>query len=130
MNSPFAAYLDGRQACFKIDEDENHLAFLSTEPLREGHTLVIPKIACDALFDMEPGAYTQLMLFAQKAAQRLKRAIACTKVGMIVAGVKVRHVHLHLVPIEEPTDLDFSKAAPAEPAALGRTQEKIMAAAV
>ncbi len=129
MTSPFAAYLDGRQACFKICEDENHLAFLSTEPMREGHTLVIPKKNYEALFDMEPESYVQLMLFAQRAAQNLKRAMGCTKIGLAVAGIKVRHVHLHLVPIDQPTDLDFSKAAPAEPAALALTQAKIRAAA-
>lgn len=109
MKPTFLDILEGRKACFKILEDEEFLAFLSETPMRAGHTLVIPKKKEDALFEMDDGHLSRMMVFAKRAAGLLQSAVPCTKIGLIAAGIQVRHAHLHLVPIDQPMDLDFSK---------------------
>jgi len=109
MGSPFLEIIEGRKPCFKILEDAEFLAFLSETPIRSGHTLVIPKMEVDALFEMEDGQLSRLMVFSKQAARLIRSAVPCTKIGLMAAGIQVRHAHLHLVPIDQPTDLDFSK---------------------
>ncbi len=127
MAENFDGILSGSESSFKILENEEFLAFLSPKPLREGHTLVIPRRASEALFEMEADVYSRLMLFAKKTARFLKEVIPCTKIGLMAAGIQVRHVHLHLVPIDQPSDLDFSKAAAVSAQSLRATQAKLTA---
>ncbi len=110
MTSAFSAILNGRQICHKLLEDEEFVAFLSETPIREGHTIVIPKKEIDALFEMEDGLLSRMIVFSKKAAHLIKPAIPCVKIGLMAAGIQVRHAHLHLVPMDQPADLDFSKA--------------------
>src|SRR5690349_10940870 len=114
MPSAFNDILTGKKKCHKLLENEEFLAFLSETPIREGHTLVIPKSEIDAFFEMEDGLLARCMVFAKKTAGLLKKAVPCQKIGLMAAGIQVRHAHLHLVPINQPSDLDFSKARQAD----------------
>ncbi|MBP9865425.1 MAG: HIT family protein [Candidatus Omnitrophica bacterium] len=113
MATIFTEIVAGRTPCFKILEDDEFLAFLSETPMRGGHSLVIPKNEVDAIFEMDEGALSRMMLFAKRAAQLIQSAVPCVKIGLMAAGIQVRHAHLHLVPIDQPSDLDFSKQKPA-----------------
>ena len=112
MATLFSEIIEGRKACFKILEDEEFLAFLSETPIRSGHSLVIPKKEVDALFEMEDSHLGRMMVFAKRASRLIQSAVPCTKIGLMAAGIQVRHAHLHLIPIDQPADLDFSKQKP------------------
>lgn len=97
---------------FKVSEDENFFAFLSIGPHRPGHTLVIPKVHVDDFFEMESGLLDQILKFSKPLTKALKKAFnpKSGKVGLAVAGLEIPHAHLHLIPMDEIGDLDFSKA--------------------
>ena len=107
MASIFSKIIKGEIPCYKIAEDEHHLAFLDIMPIAKGHTLVIPKKEVDYIFDLEEEEYKNLWAFAQKVAKQVKSAIPCVKVGVAVVGLEVPHTHIHLVPINEIKDLNF-----------------------
>ncbi len=107
--SIFTKIITGEIPCFKIAEDEQFLAFLDINPLKFGHTLVIPKNEVDYLFDMENEDFTALNLFAKKVAVGVKKIIPCRKIGVAVIGLEVPHAHIHLIPIDNVSDMDFSK---------------------
>lgn len=111
MSTVFSKILAGELPCHKLLEDERHLAFLEIKPLNPGHTLVIPKREVDAFFDLEDDELSALMLFSKRVARAIKSAVPCKKVGVMVAGLEVRHAHVHLVPIIESVhELAFSRA--------------------
>ena len=110
MASIFSKIVSGEIPCFKIAEDDDYLAFLDVNPLVEGHTLVIPKIEVDYLFDMDDSTYSGLMSFAKKVAKAVGSAIPCKRVGVAVIGLEVPHAHVHLVPLNRMNDINFSKA--------------------
>lgn len=107
MSSIFTKIVNGEIPCYKIAEDEHHLAFLDMMPIAKGHTLVIPKNEVDFIFDLEEEEYKNLWAFAQKVAKQVKSAIPCVKVGVAVVGLEVPHAHIHLVPMNEIKDLNF-----------------------
>jgi histidine triad (HIT) family protein len=109
MASVFSKIVNSEIPCYKVAEDENYLAFLDIFPLAIGHVLVIPKIEIDYLFDLNDQKYTGLMLFAKRVAMALKKTIPCKKVGMVVLGLEVPHAHIHLVPLNNESDINFSK---------------------
>jgi len=109
MSSIFSKIVLGQIPCFKVAEDDHFLAFLDVNPLQKGHTLVIPKIETDYIFDLENGAYLDLWHFAKKVAKAQKKVITCQRIGVAVIGLEVPHAHIHLVPINTISDLDFSK---------------------
>lgn len=109
MASIFSKIVNGEIPCYKVAEDENFLAFLDIFPLAVGHVLVIPKVETDYLFDLEDQNYIGLMLFSKRVAIALKKAIPCKKVGVAVLGLEVPHAHLHLVPLNSESDINFSK---------------------
>ena len=108
MPSIFTRIVNGEIPCYKIAEDENYLAFLDVSPLAKGHTLVIPKKETDYIFDMEDGELGAFMQFAKEVAKALKLAVPCTKVGVSVIGLEVPHAHIHLVPMNSISDMNFS----------------------
>ena len=108
MASIFTKIINGEIPCYKIAEDEHHLAFLDIMPIAKGHTLVIPKKEVDFIFDMEAEEHKRLWAFAQEVAKKVKVAIPCVKVGVAVVGLEVPHTHIHLVPINEIKDLNFA----------------------
>ena len=109
MASIFSKIVKGEIPCFKVAEDERYLAFLDIFPIAIGHVLVIPKAEIDYLFDLDDEDYVGLMLFSKRVATALKKAIPCKKVGVAVLGLEVPHAHLHLVPLNSESDINFAK---------------------
>lgn len=109
MASIFSKIVAGEIPCYKVAEDENHLAFLDIAPVAEGHVLVIPKKEIDYVFDMEDAELAGLMVFAKKVAKALIKVCPAPKIGVSVIGLDVPHAHVHLVPIHGVTDIDFGK---------------------
>lgn len=109
MPSIFTKIVNREIPCYKITETENCLAFLDINPLAEGHTLVIPKKEVNYLFDLDNDLYNELFLLSKKIAAALDKVIPCKRVGVAVVGLEVPHAHIHLVPLNGPFDIDFSK---------------------
>ncbi|MBC7920270.1 MAG: HIT family protein [Ferruginibacter sp.] len=109
MPTIFSRIIAGEIPSHKVAEDEKFLAFLDVSPVAEGHTLVIPKREVSYLFDLDDEWYTGLMLFAKRIAPALARAVPCQRVGVAVIGLEVPHTHVHLVPLNQVEDLNFSK---------------------
>ncbi len=107
MSSIFTKIVNGEIPCYKVAEDEHHLAFLDVMPIAKGHTLVIPKKEVDLIFDLDEEEYKNLWAFVQKVAKKLKAAVPCVRVGVAVVGLEVPHAHIHLVPMNEIKDLNF-----------------------
>jgi len=109
MAGIFTKIVNGEIPCYKVAEDEHYLAFLDIFPVAIGHILVIPKVETDYLFDLEDQDYTGLMLFSKRVASALKIAVPCKKVGVAVLGLEVAHAHIHLIPLNSESDINFSK---------------------
>ena len=110
MASIFSKIISGDIPCYKIAEDEHYLAFLDIFPLREGHTLVIPKKEVDYLFDLEDELYQGLFAFSKKVAKAVESVMPCKRIGVAVIGLEVPHAHIHLVPMDKVQDIDFTQA--------------------
>ncbi|MBK9422333.1 MAG: HIT family protein [Flavobacteriales bacterium] len=109
MPSIFTRIIRGEIPCHKVGEDERFLAFLDISPLREGHTLVIPKLEVDKFFDLPVDVLSGIMPFAQEVAARIAKVVPCDRIGVSVVGLEVPHAHVHLIPIDSVYDMDFSK---------------------
>ena len=109
MGSIFSKIVSGEIPCNKVAENDQFLAFLDVMPLKEGHVLVIPKIAVDYIFDMEDALLADMMIFSKSVARALKNVFPCKKIGVTVIGLEVPHAHIHLIPINSLSDMDFSK---------------------
>jgi histidine triad (HIT) family protein len=110
MASIFTRIVRGEIPAYKIAETDDFLAFLDVRPLVAGHTLVIPKQEIDYLFDLPEELYVGLHVFAREVARALQRAVPCVRIGTAVIGLEVPHAHIHLVPMNDMSDLSFSKA--------------------
>jgi histidine triad (HIT) family protein len=110
MASIFSKIVIGEIPCYKIAEDKDFLAFLDINPIVKGHTLIIPKIETDYLFDIEDPVLEKIMLFSKKVAKAIEAAIPCKRVGVAVLGLEVPHAHIHLIPINSESDISFSKS--------------------
>jgi histidine triad (HIT) family protein len=109
MPSIFSKIVAGHIPAFKIAQDELFLAFLDVNPLQIGHTLVIPKKEIDYIFDLDDEIYSGLMLFSKKVAHAIEKSVDCKKVSVHVIGLEVPHAHVHLIPINQPKDCNFSE---------------------
>lgn len=109
MSSIFSKIVAGEIPAHVVAETTQFLAFLDVNPLAPGHVLVIPKQEIDYIFDMDEESYFGLTLFAKIVAQGLKKAFPCIKVGMAVIGLEVPHAHIHLIPMNNVNDMNFSK---------------------
>lgn len=109
MASIFSKIVAGEIPSYKVAEDNAHYAFLDINPVAPGHTLVIPKKEVDYLFDLTDEEYSSLLLFAKKVALAMKKALPCERIGVTVMGLEVPHAHIHLVPINKESDMNFSK---------------------
>lgn len=127
MPTIFTKILAGEIPAHKILENDRYLAFLDIRPVNPGHTLVIPKQEIDYIFDIEDELLKGLMIFAKKVAKAIKQTIPCQKVGIMVAGIEVPHAHIHLIPIDGVSDLNFARAKPMPQAELASTAAKIRA---
>ena len=108
MASIFTKIINQDIPSYKIAEDERFYAFLDINPNAKGHTLVIPKKEVDKLFDLDSETYLSLMQFAQKVAKALEKTIPCNRIGMTVVGLEVPHAHVHLIPINRASDINFT----------------------
>ncbi|MEK6614841.1 MAG: HIT family protein [Bacteroidota bacterium] len=108
MSSIFSKIVKGKIPCYKIAESENYLAFLDVFPLTKGHTLVIPKKEIDYIFDIEDEEFAGLQLFSKKVAKAMEKAISCKRIGVAVIGLEVPHAHIHLIPLNHVSDINFS----------------------
>lgn len=107
METIFSKIIKGDIPSYKVAEDDNYYAFLDIHPLAKGHTLVIPKLEVDNIFDLPDDIYQGLFMFANKVAKSIQQNFPCLKVGIAVIGIEVPHAHIHLVPINSVGDLDF-----------------------
>jgi histidine triad (HIT) family protein len=123
----FSKIIAGEIPSYKIAENEKFFAFLDIFPLREGHTLVIPKVETDKFFDLDDHFLSQMLVFAKPIAHAIEKAFDCNRCGLSVMGIEVPHAHLHLLPINNANDLNFTQPKPkASDEALKRAQEKIL----
>ena len=127
MASIFTKIVAGEIPCYKVAEDEHHLAFLDINPNTSGHTLCIPKKETDRLMDLEAQAYSDLMNFSRKVALALRQVVPCKRIGMSVIGLEVPHVHVHLIPLNEMSDATFQKKVTMSPEAFESLAQKIQA---
>ena len=123
----FSKIIAGEIPAYKIAEDDRFFAFLDIFPLREGHTLVVPRIEVDKFFDVPDAYLADMLLFAKPIARAIERAFDCNRCGLSVVGLEVPHAHLHLVPIDNADDLNFTRGKlKLTPAQLQSAQEKIL----
>jgi histidine triad (HIT) family protein len=128
MASIFTKIVAGEIPCYKVAEDEHHLAFLDINPNTKGHTLCIPKKETDRLMDLEEQPYNDLMNFSRKVALALREVVPCKRIGLSVIGLEVPHAHVHLIPLNEMTDATFQKKATMSPEAFESLAKKIQEA--
>ena len=109
MSSIFTKIIQGEIPSYKVYEDDRFIAFLDIFPLREGHTLVVPKKEIDYLFDQDDSTLSELMPVCKKVAKAIESVIDCERIGIAVIGLEVPHAHVHLVPINGVHDIDFAQ---------------------
>ncbi|MBL4706068.1 MAG: HIT family protein [Flavobacteriales bacterium] len=109
MSSIFSKIIAGEIPSFKIAESDKFFAFLDISPLAKGHTLVVPKNEVDYIFDVEANELGEMMKFAQTVALKMDKAIPCKRIGVAVIGLEVPHAHIHLIPLNSVSDIDFSR---------------------
>mgnify|MGYP001200194913 FL=1 len=108
MPTIFSKIIDGKIPCYKVAENKDFLAFLDINPNALGHTLCIPKKEVDDILELDQETYQNLMLFSRQVALSIKNVVNCKKVSVSVIGLEVPHVHVHLIPINEMKDANFS----------------------
>lgn len=109
MATIFSKIVAGELPAHKVAEDDQFLAFLDINPLAKGHVLVIPKKETDYLFDIADDEYQSLWQFAKHVALGLEKVTDCKRVGVAVIGLEVAHAHIHLIPLQKVSDIDFSR---------------------
>ena len=110
MATIFTRIAKGEIPSYKVAESDEYYAFLDIAPMAKGHTLVIPKnVEDDYIFNLDDNTYAGLCAFAKKVAQAIKAALPCRRVGVAVLGMEVPHTHIHLVPLNSESDMDFRK---------------------
>jgi histidine triad (HIT) family protein len=105
----FSKIIAGQIPSYKIAENEKFYAFLDIFPLVEGHVLVVPKTETDKFFDLDDTYLNDMLVFAKPIAHAIEKAFDCNRCGLSVVGLEVPHAHLHLLPINEADDLNFTR---------------------
>lgn len=108
MAGLFSRIVAGEIPCYKVHENEKFLAFLDINPLKKGHTLVIPKVEIDYIFDMDDSLLAEMMIFSKVVSKKIKAVFPCAKIGVTVIGLEVPHAHIHLIPINSLQDMNFA----------------------
>jgi histidine triad (HIT) family protein len=107
MATIFTRIINGEIPCYKIAEDSDYFAFLDINPLKAGHTLVVPKAETDYIFDIGDDKLGGLIIFSKKISVAIKKAFPCNRIGVAVLGLEVPHAHIHLVPMDQMDDINF-----------------------
>lgn len=124
----FSKIIAGDIPSYKCAEDDRFYAFLDINPVAQGHTLVVPKVETDYLFDLDDETLAAMILFAKKVAKAIREAYPCKKVGMAVLGLEVAHAHIHLIPLQSEGDMDFRKPKLSlTPGVMAETASRILA---
>jgi histidine triad (HIT) family protein len=125
----FSKIISGAIPSYRIAESEHFFAFLDIYPQVEGHVLVVPKVEIDKFFDLGDTYLAEMLVFAKPIAQAIEKSFPCNRCGMIVLGLEVPHAHLHLLPINTPSDLNFNRnKLTVTHGKLQEIQQKILAA--
>ena len=109
MASIFTKIINGEIPSYKIAENDKFYAFLDIFPLAKGHTLVVPKNEIDYIFDLNDDLLGEMMVFAKKVGKAIQAVVPCERIGITVIGLEVPHAHIHLIPINSISDMDFSR---------------------
>ncbi|MFI3258566.1 MAG: HIT family protein [Rikenellaceae bacterium] len=109
MATIFSRIIAGEIPCYKVAEDSQYFAFLDINPLKRGHTLIIPKVETDYIFDLEDETLSGMILFAKRVAKQIEASVECERVAVVVLGLEVPHAHIHLIPISGEGDVDFKR---------------------
>jgi histidine triad (HIT) family protein len=107
MATIFTRIIKGEIPCYKVAEDERYFAFLDINPLKAGHTLVVPKQETDYIFDLDDEKLSGLIIFSKKIAKAIRAAFPCNRIGIAILGLEVPHAHIHLVPMDSMEDINF-----------------------
>ncbi|NDC29707.1 MAG: HIT family protein [Bacteroidetes bacterium] len=108
MSSIFTKIINGEIPCFKVAESKDYFAFLDIRPLTKGHTLVVPKVEVDYIFDLDIENFAGLHLFSKIVAEAIQKSVNCKRVGITVIGLEVPHAHIHLIPFNTMNEMNFS----------------------
>jgi len=108
MSSIFTKIINGEIPCFKVAESKDYFAFLDIRPLTKGHTLVVPKVEVDYIFDLDNENFAGLHLFSKIVAEAIQKSVNCKRVGIAVIGLEVPHAHIHLIPFNTMNEMNFS----------------------
>jgi len=106
----FSKIIQGDIPCYKVAENERFFAFLDIRPMTKGHTLVVPKMETDYLFNLPDDLLGDMMVFAKQVALAISTVVPCKRVGVAVLGMEVPHAHIHLVPLQKESDLSFQRS--------------------
>lgn len=109
MATIFSKIIAGEIPCYKVAENDNYFAFLDINPLAKGHTLVVPKCETDYIFDLDDDTLAGMTIFAKQVAAKIEKMTHCKKVAMVILGLEVPHAHIHLIPMNTESDVDFRK---------------------
>ncbi len=109
MSSIFSRIIAGDIPSYKVAENDSYYAFLDINPVSKGHTLVVPKVEVDYIFDLDDETLSGLHVFSKQVAKAIKAIVPCNRIGVTVIGLEVPHAHVHLIPINQLHDMDFSK---------------------
>lgn len=107
MPTIFTKIINGEIPCYKVAEDDRYFAFLDINPLKTGHTLVVPKQETDYIFDLDDEKLSGLIIFSKKIAAGIKAAFPCNRIGIAILGLEVPHAHIHLIPMDSMEDINF-----------------------
>ena len=127
MATLFSKIAAGEIPSYKCAEDDRFYAFLDINPVRRGHTLVVPRKEIDYIFDMEDNDLAAFEVFAKKVARAIKAAFPCKKVAEVVLGLEVDHAHIHLIPIDSEADVDLHHHIKLSDEEMKATADKILA---
>ena len=130
MDSVFTKIINREIPSYIVKENEHYIAFLDAFPFVKGHTLVVPKIQTDQLFDLDDATYTGLMGFAKEIATGIKKAMNCERVGVLVEGIEVPHAHIHLFPMSNKSVYNFREKIKLSAKEFKAVQTKILNALI
>lgn len=109
MATIFTRIIQGEIPAYKVAEDDKYYAFLDINPLSVGHTLVVPKAEVDYIFDLDDEIYAGLWQFAKKVGKAVESVVSCKRIGLVVLGLEIPHAHIHIIPLNSESDIDFKK---------------------